>query len=319
MKAQIFYLAGKQKALSGEIAALLRRIVYGDLTVEELAVPDRDPEGADEDARWAAQTYVDLLKSSMVKVNDFTISVEDPEGPPWYMGYEGPTAVILKKESLTSILPAVAVMGRMVMLPKGIQEALDCPTGFSCFPKPLDVQGVTLVDFRDAQSRLNAVQQVEAQVSSEIVSLCRRYMFMNKIRQPEFDDGLAEMIGVEKNYLELHRDEILEVSVELEPKVVSGPVRLGQQSRVVLEVRKPPEKALGQVSVQVTGPSDTMAEPKVCHLDFSAGDADARQIEFDVTAWAHPFCPLEVIFEPSEATDACPPFPIPVILDVAVS
>jgi hypothetical protein len=324
MKAKIFYLsdeqrarAGKRDALAAELAGLLRKHIYSGIEVEELPVLDCDPEKAGGNAPAIAREYFDLLQASMVKVNDFCISVEDPEGSPWYMGYEGPVAVTLRKELLDSVLPAVAVMGRMVMLPQRIQDALDCPMGFTCFPKPLDVQGVVLVDFRDAKSKLSAVQQVEEQLSSDIVRLCRRYMSVNKIHQPEFDETLAEMIGADRDYLESHRDEILTVSVELEPKVVSGPVRLGQRSRVEIEIRKPPEKALGPVRVQVAGPLDAMPAPFVAELNFSAEGEAAQRIEFEVTAQAPPFCPLEVIFEPGEVADACPPFPIPVILDVA--
>jgi hypothetical protein len=224
----------------------------------------------------------------------------------------------LPRELMSSVFPAVAVMDRMVMLPQGMHKVFDSPTGFSFFPRPLDLQGVLLVNFKDPRALREGVQKVAAQIKNEVAILCRQYMTVNGILQPDlgdFDD-LAKLLNVRKNYFKQYQGEIFARSVKLTPKIVSGPAQLGKRSKVVLEVQNESEGALGIVSVQVNAPSDALEAPVVEYLDFSPGKEQTQTIEFEVCPRAPRYCPLAVLFVPSETFQTYTPFPIPLTLDV---
>ena len=109
--------------------------------------------------------YLNALKASMVKIDDFGIVVTDNEGNWKYMGYgrtesgnvrngyghrKGGNILQLFRTSMASTLPAVVIMDRMVMAPQQIHDAFEksrelsglsnpwiwvvCPRRFSGFP-----------------------------------------------------------------------------------------------------------------------------------------------------------------------------------------
>src|SRR5262249_48064357 len=160
-----------QQNLFRKIAPLLRQYIYADIEVLPQPINDMYPDIIHSfEERQFAQTYVDLLMSSLLKVDDFKIYIEDAQGNWWYMGhlggrYTGYAGNVLRipRRSIPAIFPAVAIMGRMVLLPQGIYEAFDKSREFSYFPKPLDLQGVLLVDFRDPRATSEAIRQVGVQ------------------------------------------------------------------------------------------------------------------------------------------------------------
>lgn len=315
MEAQIFFLKSQQ-VLCNKITSLLRQYVYEDIQVNRLAVSNVDPDKwGDVAQQQIARSYLHLLKSTMIKVGDFQIGVEDPNGDYWYMGYGGKFYLKLSRQLMTSVFPAVAVMDRMVMLPQGIHKAFDSPSGFSFFPRPLDLQGVLLVNFDDQRAIREGVQQVAAQMKTEVAKLCRQYMSVNTLPQPDFDD-LARLLNIDKNYFEQYQDEIFERSVKLTPKIVSGPAQRAQRSQVVLEIQNESDDELGIVCVQVKAPSDALPAPVVEYLDFSAGKEQTQKIQFEICPRAPRFCPLAVLFMPSDTLQTYTPFPIPLTLDV---
>lgn len=315
MRAQIFYLEHQQD-MRDELASLLREYVYKNIQVEPSGIRfDQMSEG---NRQWsAALAYLNYLKSSMIKVDDFRILVEGSYGYSWYLGYEGETTHLLKlhPDSVDAVLPAVAVMDRMVMLPQGIREAFDTSREFSFFPRPLDLQGVLMVDFDEPPAIREAVRQVGVQVKSEIEKLCRRYMFVNKILRPDYDD-LARLLKIDKRFFTLFEDELFQPSVVLTPRIINGPARRGQRTQIILEIQKESEDALGIVNVQVRGPSDTLAVPVAEYLDFSAGNSQIQEIQFEIFPNAYPYCPFEVLLVPNDTNKKYTPFPIPLILDV---
>jgi hypothetical protein len=321
MKAKIFYL-NQQQNLFGEIARLLKQYVYADIDVLPQNINDMYPDILMNDQElFITQSYANLLMASMVKVDDFKVYVEDRYGHWWYMGHLGgyvgyeDHVLRIARDSIASLFPAVALMDRMVLLPQGIYEAFDKSRRFSYFPKPLDLQGVLLVDFRDHRAIEEAVRQVGAHLKIEIAKLCRRYMAVNRILQPDFDD-LTKILRIDKRFFEQYQSEIYTPPVKLIPKVVSDPVQLAKRSQVVLEIQNESEVAVGRVRVQVRAPSGTLTAPVAEYLDFSAGNKQIQTIRFEVIPSMTPYCPLEVLFVPDELGQMYTTFPIPVVLEV---
>jgi hypothetical protein len=218
---------------------------------------------------------------------------------------------------MTSIFPAVAIMNRMVLLPYGVGDAFEKTRVFPWFVKPRDLGGVVLADFRHSDSVADAIRQVGVQLKSDIAKLCKRHMLFRKILTPDFHE-LQQLLGVNLRYLELNRADLAAPSANLRSRIVSGAVRIGRTSKVVLEVHYE-SKALsgisGSVIVKVNAPSGTLKAPVAATLDLSSGNG-SRRIEFDVTPKTGPYCPLEVLYSIDETQAASAPFPLPLVLDV---
>jgi hypothetical protein len=323
MIATIFQLESQQHSCD-EIESLLRRYVFEDIQVSRLTISDDYNENNSKLEDVHCWRYVNLLKACMVRVDDFSIVVADGQGNSWYMGgegygygyQEGLKFLNIFHDSLPSAFPAVAIMGRMVMVPQGIHEAFEKSLEFSWFLKPLDLGGVLLVDFRDPESVREGTRQVGIRLKTEIGRLCARHMWARKIPSRDFDE-LAALLNIKRKYLEQNQDEILVPITKLTPKIVSGSAQLETPSRVVLEIQNESDTLLERVRVQVRAPFGVLQAPVVQTLDFPTGEAGIQRIQFEVVTKTSPYCPLEVFFAINETNQAYSPFPIPLILDVS--
>ena len=72
------------------------------------------------------------MKASTIAVGDFTIETEYEEGSwGYYWDAETDYLVRLAYDYRGSVFPSVAVMNRMVMVPRDIHQAFDVPNDFS--------------------------------------------------------------------------------------------------------------------------------------------------------------------------------------------
>ena len=320
MNVQIFYLKNQeQEDLHKKLVRLLKEHVFEDeyILIEHGAISEDYNKGSKEEEHKDARSYMNLLKVSMIMTGDIIIDVSDGRGGHCYMGYweEGLNILELSHKSMTSAFPAVAVMDRMVMLPKGIHEALSGSDKFLWLLKPLEVGGLVLVDFSNLESVREGAQQVGIWLKTEIGKLCRRQMLALKSSRPDFEK-LATMLEMDKKYFEKHESELLKSMVKLTLKKVSGPVQFEKSSEVAFDIQNESEETeLKRVRVLVRAP-DTL-EPLVTKtLDFPPREAQRIQFEFDAKA-QHPICPLQVLFDVSETSQKYPPFSLPLILEVS--
>jgi hypothetical protein len=259
----------------------------------------------------------------MIRVEDFRIVVGNVPYSWCYLGYEGskPGDLQTKRflqiglDNLDAIFPAVAINDRMVMVPSGFHDAFDGSSALPFFLRPLDLQGVVLVDFAQAAFLRQDMQQIGRHIEREIVQLCARHAQAKKIQRPDFDQ-LSELLKVDLAYLEKHQEKIMGSLIRLTPVVRSDPVALGSKSRVVIEISEGTGNSLKRVRVQVKGPKGVIGEPVASVLDFTAANDPLQTLTLDVVAKAAPYCPLELRFESEGSTEAYAAFPIPVILDV---
>jgi hypothetical protein len=315
LKAQIFSLKS-QAPLRRAIEDLLQENLYWKIEVENKIIDDED---------WDSRTglemgraYFRLLAASMVRVDDFSLEVENSLGKWGYWGYTGERGeyfVRLGDQIRTKVFPSVAVMDRMVMVPAGIHDAFDVPTGFSYLFRPLDLHGVQLVDFDDPKAIKDAVAKVAAQLGREIVTIGRRHMHVRDIRTPDLTE-LSQLLHVAGDFLGRFETEMIRPVPKLALDVTGEPVTLGAWSQVALEVRNESDYELGAVRAQIRGPRNVMRGPFARYLDLASGDPGDRTLRFEVRAQAAPFCPLEVLFLSDDAVQGFT-FPCPLILDVA--
>jgi hypothetical protein len=258
------------------------------------------------------KSYLEMMRASTVKVGDFTVEAAYEDGSwGYYWDREEEHLLRLPHELMTKVFPAVAVMNRMVIVPREIHKAFDAPTDFAYMFKPLEAYGVVLADFDKRDTIRRALVRVATQVRAEIVSLCRRHMSLQGTRSPDLEE-LARLLDVDEDFLEELKQDVIRPFPRLEAQVISGPVRLKKSSRVKLAVRYESVNAPGTVRVQIRPPA---VKPVVHYLDFSAGQTTDQMIEFDVVPKTAPYCPLEVLFYLEDAADDTVP-PIALILDV---
>lgn len=322
MKATVFHL-DVQDALYKSIERLLRQTVYDAIEIERRVIPNSYNNMSGSVVHDACRSYLQMLRACMIRVEDFRIVVGNPPFNWCYLGYEGskPGDLDTKRflrisgDNLNAIFPAVAINDRMVMVPGGFHDAFDGSTALPFFLRPLDLQGVALVDFAQSEFLRQEIQQIGQYIEREIVQLCARHAQARKIQRPDFGQ-LSELLKLDLAYLEQHQEKIMASLIRMTLVVRSDPVTLGSKSRVVIEISEGTGNSLKRVRVQVKGPKGAIREPVASILDFSRANDPLQMLTFDVVAKAAPYCPLELRFESDRSTEAYAAFPIPVILDV---
>jgi hypothetical protein len=320
VKAAVFYVEG-QEALYRAIRRLLGEEIFEDIDVEQYKISRNYSWGSGSREHEACRSYLRMLRACMIRVEDFRIVVGNPPFSWCYLGYEADDPMFadrvlqISRDKLGAVFPAVAVRDRMVMVPIGIRDAFHGNAQLSWFLKPLDLQGVGLVDFADLKFVREEMHQVGRQIEREVVKLCARYAQMRNIRRPDFDE-LSDLLEIDVSYLQQHQDRIIASLIQMTPRVRSGPVRLGKPSQVVLDITEGSGNTLKRARVRVRGPRGTLSAPVGAILDFTAADPASRMLHFEVVAKVRPYLPLEVRFEPDVEDETYTAFPVPVILDV---
>jgi hypothetical protein len=317
MHAKIFHLKS-QKTSTGKLERLLRRHVYEDITVEKLEISDDYSIHSDAKEHERCRDFLRLFKASMIRVDDFTIVVADGKGRWYYMGgtYQNePYLLELFHSSMGSVFPSIAIMGHLMMMPLDVGDAFEKSRLFDWFVKPRDLDGVLLTDFGHPDALEEGIRQAGDQLRTDIAKLCRRHMLARKIRTPDFEE-FGRLLDVAPEYLEQHHDQIVAPSAKLSCSVLSGPVKMGADSEVALEVSYNSEEPLGRVCLYVHAPFEVLESPIKETLVFPGGTAEPRQIRFKVRSKTAPFCPLEALFTVDDARPVAAPFPVPLILDV---
>jgi len=294
-----------------KIESLLRSNFYRDIEVEHRIYDGKNEAGA----RQIGRSYLELMRASTIRVGSFSVDAEYEEGS-WghYWDPKGEYFLRLRRDLRAKVFPSVAIMSRMVMVPHVVHQAFEMPADFSYLFRPLDSQGVDLTDFGDSDAIQRAIVRVAAQIRKEIVSIGRRHMSLQGTQSPDVED-LARLLGVDEDFIEELRPEIIRPSPRLIPRIVSKPARLKRISRVILEIRNESESAPGAVRVQIRAPWRVMRAPVAQYLDFGPGKAEEQTVEFEVQPTTTPYCPLEVLFLLDDATHDITP-PVALILDV---
>ena len=303
LTAEVFFLNSQARLLQ-VIERLLRTEFYRDMRIESREV------ASNYNARTSssqAKRYISLLKSAVLSVRDFDIVVRTNDQTAWcYLGsyqYDdrlaSGTFLALRHAEMASLFPAVAIMGRMVMLPEGIRSTLHKhPRDFHWCLRPLESSGVVLVDFSDDQAIRSAVSAVAARLKREIRSLCHFHMMTHPdgIKAPDYDE-LGELLRVAPEFLRsLDADLPLAVfpEVSLETKTVS----FEQRSPVEIVIRNRSDRLLHSVRVRVRAPANTLEQPVSDFLDILAGGS--KSVAFDLQPRAKPYLPLEVVVDVSD-------------------
>jgi hypothetical protein len=199
--------------------------------------------------------------------------------------------------SLTRFLPALAIRDRMVLVPKGQNEILESMGPNEPAPPPLQ-RGVIEADFRDPVEMEQAFVTIGQALRKELRNELLAYQSFHLSDQSEFNTVSAHL-GVPPSMLryalreESDARELIynQLRCELEPATIVKDI----QTRVSLQIDNPSAVDLGELRVQVRGPSSGIEiNPERVKVGLAAhGSARA---DFSVAATREGEFVLEVLF-----------------------
>jgi hypothetical protein len=338
MKAKIFYIKddNAQKEIVEDLKEYLRDILYGNMDIETHAIPANYNYGSEESAHQAMDTYIRLLRASMLKLNDFHVKIENSSGNWCYLGGEHSeysslytNNITLKENQVKAMFPALSLMNRMVLLPEGIDELFNDlhKDNFNFLFKPLDLEGISLIDFENRIRVSNMLTHLKNKLELEIAKYCNRYMELKNSPYPDYN-VLSKLLNVKERYLtglekiilnQKSNSESLINYIKITPKVLNDSVKYKETSTVRLEFNKETEIPIDEVYIEIRAPFQTIENNIVkTSMKFSLETSETKIIEFPLTAQAKPFCPIEVRFRFNELVfgNNPIPFPIPLIINV---
>jgi hypothetical protein len=172
MNAEIFFHPEGEPAPQ-TIASLLAKYIHPSINVKILQAGDRHkiwPEGYEQAGR-----YVKLLLAAVPPGREFAMGVKDiPYGFYMYSNYFGQSRSFQGSDARV-LFPAVAVNGRMVLVPENLVSRLTSAEGMALF-RPLEAGGLAEVDFAQPELLGKAIQKVGDLLRADAVEMVRRYV-----------------------------------------------------------------------------------------------------------------------------------------------
>ncbi len=330
MKAKIFYIAGDQDRIFKDLVHLLRN-VYENIQVVGYPIDKNiDKNTWDKEVHSYCEQFIRLLRKSILTINDFSIVIKrktDTEN--WfYLGYEYNKfeSLFLKylelyNDKLVSIFPSVAILNRMVILPKSISELFAKEKfrdpKFDYLIKPFELQGVKLIDFnyRNPEDIKDHFVDIHHQLKNEIKQYFARYYQQIAVPRPNLGK-LFELLDIDRSYYLLNQKEFDTQNINFIIETDSSSLKKDRKSKVRLKIiNRCTGIELNTIHLELKGPSECLAEPISKNIVFDETDASCH-IEFDIKPITGPYLPIELKFTPAEATQNINFFPIPYILNV---
>jgi hypothetical protein len=152
-------------------------------------------------------------------------------------------------------LPALAIRDRMVLVPKGQNEALESTGTNDPAPPPLQ-RGVIEVDFRNPAEVEQAFVTIGSELRRELRQELLAYQSFRLADEADFDVASAHL-GVPPSLLQhaIREESVARELIYNQLRCTAEPATVvkGVQTRVSLRIDNPSEIDLGQLRVQVRG------------------------------------------------------------------
>ena len=331
MKLRIFYFEEVQKEQHKWIMSAFQKYLCGNIQPDPRILTDETVTKAE------GKEYLGLLRSATlpppvlkpqegyVDAASFAISVEDKHGSFQYLGgyYQNGVELLgLLRDKKPNVVPAVAIMNRMVMVPSGIEEAFGGSSGLKFFFRPLSLQGSAYVNFADRKDVDRAVADVSRQIHQEIVELGRRMRFVQKSDDLGMDKLDKLLMIDDQDYLNTLHDEIcwrpMELASEIGSCKLTSKIPLRLQVRIAVHANS---DQVGIVRFQFKTPQDVTVEPRSGELNFSSAckqtiESCEQAIEFSLMPVTQPYCPFELTLTLCDPRFPDQSFRSPFVLDV---
>ena len=317
MNAQVFMLKGQTRSLFRNIKLLLEDEFCRCIDVERIDIDPQYGRNSSDEMHKNCRNYLNFLRASFVVSKPFEIVIKNDQETDWYyLGYSLGMSLYeycfeMKHMQMTSLFPAVAIKERIVILPdEFLKNAAVHPRAFLSLPKPLNLRGVELIDFKDQETVKHAVSRVAGYFRFEWRSLCQRHMRVHGLLKPNFEE-LSLLLNVDSLLLE--SSDLFSPGVRLDVNVEGKAVE-DRPSTIVLEIRNDGDKTLKNVRIRVKAPSGALAS-SFSEMHDLVPPQPVRLV-LELTAKAAPVCPLEVFIDLGDEESEVPAFPIPVQVDV---
>lgn len=334
MKVEIFYIKDSQQELYENISRMIRRIIYFDVSIVGYAI-ERDyrvrPGDEETTMHKHASRYLELLKLSILRIRneDFDVVVwDDDDTYYYYLGgkfLETMNFLNLYQRYADKIFPAIAIMNHMSLLPEQISSAFDMSEStyqpsagsqpFSWCPKPLEADGVSLVNFHSEVDIANGLIGVSRYLKSSFSRICSRHMIVRGIDKPDFDE-LAGLLDVPKDFLKENQIDIVKpfVTVKITPETPL--VYASRDNEVKFIVDMHASTSVESAILKISSPADVLRSDAYFLLSFNSTDHKSVPISFIVNPKTPPFLPLEFSFSIDSSINDFTPPPIPVFIEV---
>lgn len=250
MKAEVFYTSGQEEDVH-RIQKLLQLRIHHSIDVTPHFVVSRAYENNYERHALATR-YVKLLQASIPPHKALRLGVTSLSPYGFYV-YSIYFERFYSIQGFSPLFPAVAIHGRMVMVPSLLSKSLLGVEDLSLF-LPLHTGGVIEVDFNNSVALQEALTKVSRMLQTDIAQELMAHMSFKKDSDPR---ALAQEWGVDRGFIETAlasraRESTLydRLSCELDRESL----RLGRWSRFGLRIRNNSEIHLPHLEVEIRGP-----------------------------------------------------------------
>lgn len=295
MNAEIFYLDDQEGVAAG-LGEELRRQVYPGLAIQLQRLSSNQREVIEMGRR-----YVKLLQASIRPERGFRLDLTALEqyGYRFYIYVYYAFAYAANKKfqegGLRVFFPAVAVRNRMALVPSGLGRELELTWNDQLTSpfKPLEMGGLSEVDFRNPPAVTEALAQVAQATRSDLLQEIRAYASYRSPGEIELP-ALARDMDVDIGFLQglfktggIERAFYRQLTCELTPTKLA----FGRWTRVTLSVRNDSEVSLSDLVVKISGPVEI--RPLPLQLNVAAGSVQTVQVSIKPTDRGE--FPLEVV------------------------
>jgi|WetSurMetagenome_2_1015567.scaffolds.fasta_scaffold133918_2 hypothetical protein len=330
MKAKVFYIAGDQDKIFKDLAHLLRN-VYENIQVVGYPIDKNVGRTTwNKELHANCEEYVRLLRKAVLTINDFSIVLKQRQDPAnwFYLGYEYNKSeslftkyLELYNDKIVSIFPSVAILNRMIILPKGISDLFAKEkfrdAKFDYLFKPFELQGVRLIDFeyKNPEEIKDHFIDIHNQLKNEIKQYFARYNQQVSVPKPDLG-RLFELLDIDSSYFLLNKKEFETQNINFDIVTKSSSLRVNSKSKVKLRIEnKSHGIKINSVNLELTGPKDCLNAPISKSIVFDK-TTHSCEVEFEIKPITSPWLPIELKFTPAEPVQNVNFFPIPHILNV---
>ena len=324
MDAEFFCLSDHMDGI-GQLVRYLDRLVDPSIALKVMNVETGDWQERAEIGR----RYTQLLQASIPPERELSIEANTSlelfgsriylrvywpmlvDGYYWYPGLDDPVKGLYrtlyyryfdKMHDLGLFMPALAIRDRMILVPKGQNETLESMGSNEPPPPPLQ-RGVIEVDFQNPMEMEHAFVSIGQGLRREIRQELLAYQSFQLSDQMEFDTVSAHL-GVPPSLLRhaLREDSRARELIYSQLRCTADPDTVVKdiQTRVSLQIDNPSEIDLGQLRVQVRGPSSGIeVSPERAQIRLPA-HASVR-VDFSVASTREGEFVLEVLFLDADA------------------
>lgn len=203
-----------------------------------------------------AARYLKLLQASVLPLKQLNVFLTGPISYGFYAVSYYHGRVISFQSGFRSLLPAVAIQDRMVLVPHDLGKSLTGTEELLSLFRPLEMEGVIEVNFEDPSALEGAVTKVAQKVRSDMIEELRAYASYRPREEINFAK-LAQDLGIDWRFIKDTLQARVRESTfynQLSCRIDRQELPLGRWTKVTLTIENTSELGLSGLTVEISGP-----------------------------------------------------------------